>query len=178
MDQASEGAAASNHLLVKGVDCHIGSQLTELSPFIDALDRTLALIDQLVDVGIEVKHLDLGGGLGVRYRNETPPAIANYISAICARLENRGLTLILEPGRSICANAGVLLTRVEYIKQNGDKKFAVVDAAMNDMIRPALYDAWLNIEVAHSTHVVPDIYDVVGPICETGDFLGKSRGHC
>ncbi len=172
---AYQRADASDHLIVKGVDCHIGSQLTELSPFIDALDRALALIDQLAGMGMAVKHLDLGGGLGVRYRNETPPAIADYIAAIRERLEDRDLTLILEPGRSICANAGVLLTRVEYIKQNGDKKFAVVDAAMNDMIRPALYDAWLNIEVAHSTSAVPDIYDVVGPICETGDFLGRAR---
>lgn len=168
-------ASASSHLIVKGVDCHIGSQLTELSPFIDALDRVLGLVDLLAEQGIEIKHLDMGGGLGVRYRDEDPPAIADYITAIGERLKNRSLTLILEPGRSISANAGVLLTRVEYIKENSDKKFAVVDAAMNDMIRPALYDAWLNIETVLPGTEKADTYDVVGPICETGDFLGKGR---
>lgn len=168
-------AASSSHLAVKGVDCHIGSQLTELAPFIDALDRTLALVDQIAEQGIDIEHLDLGGGLGVRYQNEDPPAVADYVAAIRGRLEKRNLTLILEPGRSISANAGVLLTRVEYIKENGDKKFAVVDAAMNDMIRPALYDAWLNIETVQPGTGKAEIYDVVGPVCETGDFLGKDR---
>lgn len=169
-------AAQFSHIEIVGVDCHIGSQLTEIAPFIDALDRTLELVDRLASAGITIRHLDLGGGLGVCYRDEKPPSIAAYVGAVLNRLAERDLTLILEPGRSITANAGVLLTRVEYIKDNGAKKFAVVDAAMNDMIRPALYQAWLNIEAVHAQ---PDrsteLYDIVGPVCETGDFLGKDR---
>ena len=169
-------AAKLSHIKIVGVDCHIGSQLTEISPFLDALDRTLALVDKLADAGISIKHLDLGGGLGVRYKDEDPPPIKDYVAAVLKKLQGRDLTLIIEPGRSIAANAGVLLTRVEYIKANGDKKFAVVDAAMNDMIRPALYEAWLNIESVHaSENAGSDIYDIVGPVCETGDFLGKDR---
>ncbi len=169
-------AAELSHIDIIGVDCHIGSQLTEISPFLEALELTLALVDKLANAGINVKHLDLGGGLGVRYKDECPPPIGDYIRAVLDKLNDRGLTLILEPGRSITANAGVLLTRVEHIKNNGDKNFAVVDAAMNDMIRPALYDAWLNIEPLRPNENAPEkIYDVVGPVCETGDFLGKQR---
>lgn len=169
-------AATLSHIEVIGVDCHIGSQLTEIAPFLDALDRTLALVDKLAESGITIKHLDLGGGLGVCYKNESPPPIDDYIAAILNNLGDYDLTLILEPGRSIAANAGILLSKVEYIKDNGDKKFAVVDAAMNDMIRPALYEAWLNIEsVLREENETREIYDIVGPVCETGDFLGKDR---
>ncbi|MBQ0721576.1 MAG: diaminopimelate decarboxylase [Gammaproteobacteria bacterium] len=169
-------AAALSHLAIKGVDCHIGSQLTEIAPFIDAMDRVLLLIDHLAEKGITIEHLDLGGGLGVRYQDEQPPAIGDYIHAIRQRLGTRDLRLILEPGRSIVANAGVLLTRVEYLKNAGDKNFAIVDAAMNDMLRPALYEAWLDIEtVSENKQANTAIYDIVGPVCETGDFLGKQR---
>ncbi len=169
-------AATLSHIEVIGVDCHIGSQLTEIAPFLDALDRILALVDKLSEFGITIKHLDLGGGLGVRYKDESPPPIGDYIAAIHNKIRHYDLSLILEPGRSIAANAGVLLSKVEYIKNNNDKNFAVVDAAMNDMIRPALYEAWLNIEpVLREDNVTEKIYDIVGPVCETGDFLGKDR---
>jgi len=169
-------AAASGHLAVQGVDCHIGSQLTKLLPFLDALDRVLALVDQLQQQGIAVRHLDLGGGLGVRYRDETPPEPADYARAILQRLGERPLKLLLEPGRAIIANAGILLTRVEYLKRTPDKNFAVVDAAMNDLIRPSLYGAWQDI-VPVSPGQEGDLasWDIVGPVCETGDFLGKER---
>ena len=169
-------AASLSHVAIKGVDCHIGSQLTEVAPFIDAMDRVLLLIDRLAEAGIAIDHLDLGGGLGVRYKDEQPPAIGDYIQAIRQRLGERNLHLILEPGRSIVANAGVLLTKVEYLKAAGDKHFAIVDAAMNDMLRPALYQAWLDIEtVSDNTQACTGVYDIVGPVCETGDFLGKQR---
>ena len=169
-------AAALPHVEVVGMDCHIGSQLTEISPFIDALQRLLALIDTLSASGITIRHLDLGGGLGVRYRDEQPPSIAAYISAIRAELAGRDLQLLFEPGRSIAANAGLLVTRVEYLKPTPEHNFALVDAAMNDMIRPALYQAWLDIQpVEHSDAGQSARWDVVGPVCETGDFLGKDR---
>lgn len=169
-------AASLSHVAIRGVDCHIGSQLTEIAPFIDAMDRVLLLIDRLAEAGIAIEHLDLGGGLGVRYQDEQPPAIGDYIQAIRQRLGARDLRLILEPGRSIVANAGVLLTKVEYLKAAGDKNFAIVDAAMNDMLRPALYEAWLDIEtVSDNTQASTGVYDIVGPVCETGDFLGKQR---
>lgn len=174
-------ARALPHLKIVGVDCHIGSQLTSIDPFLAALDRILSLIDTLADEGIDIAHLDLGGGLGVRYRDEAPPPIADYIAAIDQRLGERALTLVLEPGRSIVANAGILLTRVDYLKDNGLKDegrkcFAIVDAAMNDLIRPALYQAWMAIEaVQPAADAMAETYDVVGPICETGDFLGKER---
>jgi len=169
-------AAALPHVEVVGMDCHIGSQLTEISPFIDALQRLLALIDTLSASGITIRHLDLGGGLGVRYRDEQPPSIAAYISAIRAELAGRDLQLLFEPGRSIAANAGLLVTRVEYLKPTPEHNFALVDAAMNDMIRPALYQAWLDIQaVEHSDTGQRELWDVVGPVCETGDFLGKDR---
>jgi diaminopimelate decarboxylase len=160
---------------IKGVDCHIGSQLTTLTPFLDALDRVLLLIDQLAEENIGIHHLDLGGGLGVTYRGETPPSPASYIEAVKARLAGRSLALMFEPGRSIVANAGVLLTRVLYLKPTAHKNFAIVDAAMNDIIRPALYQAWQDIVpvAAHGGEI--RTWDIVGPVCETGDFIGKER---
>lgn len=169
-------AADLQNLKVIGVDCHIGSQITELSPFLDALDRVLVLVDQLAEDGISIKHLDLGGGLGVRYKDETPPSPAEYVQALLEKLGNRQFELIFEPGRAIAANAGILLTRVEYLKEGEEKNFAIVDAAMNDLLRPALYDAWQNIIPASKQQAgLSKIWDVVGPVCETGDFLGKDR---
>lgn len=168
-------AATLPHLRVVGVDCHIGSQLTSIQPFLAALDRILLLVDELAAEGVKLDHLDLGGGLGVRYQHEAPPPIATYIAALRKRLGNRQLTLIIEPGRSILANAGVLLTRVIYLKHNVEKNFAIIDAAMNDLIRPALYQAWMAIEEVACTGATAATYDVVGPVCETGDFLGKDR---
>ncbi len=169
-------AAEMPHIRVSGVDCHIGSQLTQLSPFLDALDRVLDLVERLEAEGISLDHLDLGGGLGVRYRDETPPEPGTYARALLQRLGNRTHEILVEPGRAIAANAGILLTRVEYLKHSEAKDFAIVDAAMNDLIRPSLYQAWQEIvplqqQPAGSTGV----FDLVGPICETGDFLGKQR---
>ena len=161
---------------VIGLDCHIGSQLTELSPFIDALHRLLELVDTLTELGIVIQHLDLGGGLGVHYRDEEPPSIAHYIGAIREVLGERDVQLLFEPGRSIAANAGLLVMQVEYLKSTTEHNFALVDAAMNDMIRPALYQAWMDIQpVEQSTAGHRAAWDVVGPVCETGDFLGKAR---
>jgi len=170
-------AASLSHLAVKGIDCHIGSQLTEVQPFIDALDKVLALIDELADNGIVLSHLDVGGGLGVTYQDEVPPAVEDYVSALLTKLSDRqALKVIFEPGRSIMANAGILVTKVEFLKQGEEKNFAIVDAAMNDLIRPSLYSAWQNIvQVDTSLTRESAVYDVVGPICETGDFLGKDR---
>ncbi len=168
-------AAELPNLDVVGVDCHIGSQLTSLPPFLDALDRLLALTDRLAARGIQIRHLDLGGGLGVRYRDEQPPLAGDYIQAVRQRIEGRGLALVFEPGRSIVANAGVLLTRVEYLKHTAHKDFAIVDAAMNDLIRPALYQAWMNVIAVQPHEGDTRRYDIVGPICETGDFLAKDR---
>ncbi len=168
-------AADLPNLEVVGVDCHIGSQLTSLPPFLDALDRLLALVDRLAEQGIAIRHLDLGGGLGVRYRDEQPPLAGDYIAAVRQRMQGRALTLVFEPGRSIVANAGVLLTRVEYLKHTAHKDFAIVDAAMNDLIRPALYQAWMNVIAVQPHEGNTRRYDIVGPICETGDFLAKDR---
>ncbi|WP_295464958.1 diaminopimelate decarboxylase [uncultured Pseudomonas sp.] len=168
-------AAELPNLEILGVDCHIGSQLTQLPPFLDALDRLLALIDRLAERGIVIRHLDLGGGLGVRYRDEQPPLASDYIQAIRERIAGRSLTLVFEPGRFIVANAGVLLTRVEYLKHTTHKDFAIVDAAMNDLIRPALYQAWMAVEPVVARQGEARRYDLVGPICETGDFLAKDR---
>jgi diaminopimelate decarboxylase len=161
---------------VVAVDCHIGSQLTSVTPFVDALERVLSLIDELAEDGIQIKHLDIGGGLGIHYRDETPPTPAEYAQALAPLLKDRNLEILLEPGRAIAGNAGILLTKVEFIKPTEAKCFAIVDAAMNDLLRPALYQSWQNIQTVkqHSdTEVVG--YDIVGPICETGDFLGKDR---
>lgn len=168
-------AAALPNLKVVGVDCHIGSQLTTLPPFLDALERLLALVDQLAAQGIHIQHLDLGGGLGVQYRDEQPPLAGDYIAAVRERLKGRELALVFEPGRSIVANAGVLLTRVEYLKHTAHKDFAIVDAAMNDLIRPALYQAWMDVTPVQPRQGEARAYDLVGPICETGDFLAKDR---
>jgi diaminopimelate decarboxylase len=164
------------HIEVSGVDCHIGSQLTELEPFLDALDRVTALVDDLAADGITIDHLDLGGGLGVRYKDETPPQPAEYARALLQRLGDTPYEIFIEPGRAIAANAGVLLTRVEYLKHSEAKDFAIIDAAMNDLIRPSLYQAWQAIvSVDEQPKGRPGIYDLVGPVCETGDFLGKQR---
>ncbi|SDI05222.1 diaminopimelate decarboxylase [Pseudomonas abietaniphila] len=168
-------AAQLPNLDVIGVDCHIGSQLTTLSPFVDALDRLLDLVDRLGDCGIQLRHLDLGGGLGVRYRDEEPPLAGEYIKAVRERLDGRDLALMFEPGRFIVANAGVLLTRIEYLKHTEHKDFAIVDAAMNDLIRPALYQAWMDVTAVKPRDGAARPYDIVGPICETGDFLAKER---
>ena len=168
-------AAQLPNLEVVGVDCHIGSQLTTLEPFIDALDRLLALIDRLGDCGIYLRHIDLGGGLGVRYRDEEPPLAGDYIKAVRERLDGRDLALVFEPGRYIVANAGVLLTQVEYLKHTEHKDFAIVDAAMNDLIRPALYQAWMDVTAVRPRDSEARASDIVGPICETGDFLAKDR---
>jgi diaminopimelate decarboxylase len=168
-------AASLPNLEVIGVDCHIGSQLTSLEPFLDALDRLLALIDRLNERGIAIRHLDLGGGLGVRYRDEQPPLPGEYIQAVRQRIDGRNLELLFEPGRSIVANAGVLLTQVEYLKHTEQKDFAVIDAAMNDLIRPALYEAWMDVVPVQPHSGAERTYDLVGPICETGDFLARER---
>ncbi|WP_386688457.1 diaminopimelate decarboxylase [Lonepinella sp. MS14437] len=164
------------HIQVVGMDCHIGSQLTELQPFLDAADRLIHLMQQLNADGIQLKHLDLGGGLGVPYTNETPPHPTEYAKALLEKLQQFDLEIILEPGRAITANAGILVTKVEYIKTNESRNFAIVDAGMNDMIRPALYQAYMNIiEADRSLAREKAVYDVVGPVCETSDFLGKQR---
>lgn len=168
-------AAELPNLEVIGVDCHIGSQLTNLEPFLDALDRLLLLVDKLAARGITIKHLDLGGGLGVQYRDEQPPLAGDYITAVRKRLQGRDLGLVFEPGRFIVANAGVLLTQVEYLKHTEHKDFAIVDAAMNDLIRPALYQAWMDVSPVQPREGESRNYDLVGPICETGDFLAKDR---
>ncbi len=171
-----EKAAALPGLKISGIDCHIGSQLTELSPFLDALDRVLLLVDELASRGIDIDHLDLGGGLGVSYKDETPPSPAEYARAISEQLADRPFDIFIEPGRAIAANAGILLTRVEYLKPTEEKDFAIVDAAMNDLIRPALYQSWQAIIPADEQARGRDgVYDIVGPVCETGDFLGKER---
>ena len=175
-------AADAEHIVVSGIDCHIGSQLIEIAPFVDAFDRVLRLVDQLGNKGIQLKHVDMGGGLGIRYHDERPPAPADQAAALVERLDGRGLEILIEPGRAIAGNAGILLTQVLYLKHNDHKNFAVVDAAMNDLMRPALYSAWQDIipvrRYQYHTEAQPDAaksYDIVGPVCETGDFLGKDR---
>lgn len=169
-------AAALEHIEINGIDCHIGSQLTSLEPFIDALDRVLNLAETLKGQGIVIKHLDLGGGLGVRYQDEHPPQPAQYARALLEKLKDTDYEILMEPGRAIMANAGILLMTVEYLKHTRYKNFAVVDAAMNDNMRPALYSAWQHIGTAElQDERGPLLYDIVGPVCETGDFLGKDR---
>lgn len=169
-------AATLPNVKITGMDCHIGSQLTELQPFLDATDRLIILMEQLKQDGIVLKHLDLGGGLGVTYTDEMPPHPTDYTKALLEKLKNFDLEIILEPGRAISANSGILVTKVEYIKTNESRNFAIVDAGMNDMIRPALYEAYMNIvEVDRTLSREKAVYDVVGPICETSDFLGKQR---
>ncbi len=169
-------AQALPHLDIVGIDCHIGSQLTTVAPFVDALKRVLTLIDRLAELNIKLKHLDIGGGLGITYHNETPPSPAEYAAALSSLLVDRDLEILLEPGRAIAGNAGILVTKVEYIKPTEDKQFAIVDAAMNDLLRPALYQSWMDIQaVTPDETLAPQNFDIVGPICETGDFLGKDR---
>ena len=168
-------AASLPHLNIIGIDCHIGSQLIKLEPLVEACERLLPLIDKLAANGIGLQHIDLGGGVGIVYQNEETPDLAAYAAAVQKLLGGRSLKLILEPGRSLVGNAGALLTRVEFVKQNGDKNFVVVDAAMNDLMRPALYQAYHHIENAEPSPVAPFAADIVGPICETGDFLAKDR---
>ena len=170
-------AATLPHVKITGMDCHIGSQLTELQPFLDATDRLIRLMEQLKEDGITLKHLDLGGGLGVTYTDETPPHPSDYAAALLNKLKNyEDLEIILEPGRAIAANAGILLAKVQYLKSNESRNFAITDTGMNDMIRPALYEAYMNIiEIDRSLERKKAIYDVVGPVCETSDFLGKQR---
>jgi diaminopimelate decarboxylase len=169
-------AQKMTNLDIVGIDCHIGSQLTSVSPFVDALKRVLKLIDKLAEQGINLKHLDIGGGLGIQYNDETPPTPAEYATALRELLTDRDLEILLEPGRAIAGNAGILVTKVEYIKPTEDRQFAIVDAAMNDLLRPALYQSWQKIQpVIQDDTLQVENYDIVGPICETGDFLGKDR---
>lgn len=163
------------HLRIEGVDCHIGSQLTEVSPFVAALERVLALVDALAADGIAVHHIDLGGGLGIRYRDETPPPVAEYAKSVLRTLGKRTQKLLFEPGRLLTGNAGVLLSEVLFLKHGQDRNFAVVDAAMNDLMRPALYEAWHDVLPLRSAPAGGRVYDVVGPVCESGDFLARDR---
>ena len=168
-------AAAMPHLTVRGIDCHIGSQITEVSPFVAALEKMLDLVERLQAAGIAIEHLDLGGGVGIRYRDETPIELTQYAQAVQSRLAGRGLKLLLEPGKALVGNAALLLTRVEYLKPGAAKSFAIVDAAMNDLMRPALYDAYHEILPVAPHSGEQRVFDVVGPVCESGDFLGKNR---
>ncbi|MBK7355031.1 diaminopimelate decarboxylase [Propionivibrio sp.] len=168
-------AARLPNLEITGIDCHIGSQLLDPAPFAEALDKLLLLIDQLAAVDIPLHHIDLGGGLGIRYRDEEVPTVKDYLQPLLHELRDRQLKILLEPGRRLVGNAGVLLTRVEYLKPGEAKNFAIVDAAMNDLSRPALYDAWHDIVPVSPRHDAPSNWDIVGPICESGDFLGRGR---
>ncbi len=168
-------AQAMQNIAVHGIDCHIGSQLTQIEPFVDALKRVLELVDQLQQNGIELRHLDLGGGLGIRYQDEIPPQPAEQIAALLAGLGERKVEILIEPGRAIAGNAGVLLTEVLFLKHSEEKNFAIIDAAMNDLMRPALYGAWQEIVPLQPRNSEQKLYDLVGPVCETGDFLGKDR---
>ena len=170
-------AAAMSNIAIHGVDCHIGSQITELSPFLDAFDRVLLLVDALEEHGIHIQHIDLGGGIGICYSDETPPEFNAYAAAMLTKLGKRNVKLVFEPGRALVGNAGVLLTKVEYIKHTESKNFAIVDAAMNDLMRPALYDAYHDIKPVQtrSDQSSALTYEIVGPVCESGDFLGHDR---
>lgn len=170
-----KAAAAMGNIQVTGIDCHIGSQLTDIAPFVAAVEKLLTLIDQLEAAGIKLHHVDLGGGVGIRYDDETPIVIADYAQALLAKLAGRQFKIILEPGRFLVGNAGMLLTKVEYLKSNEQKHFAVIDGAMNDLMRPSLYEAYHLIQPVQQTNAERRVYDVVGPVCESGDFLGKGR---
>ncbi len=176
VEKVYERAAAMLNIKVEGIDCHIGSQLTNLSPFMDALERLIALAERLKEKGIKIHHLDLGGGLGVRYNKENPPLPSDYTKKLFSNQKLKDYEVLIEPGRAIVANSAILVTRVEYLKHSEEKNFAIVDTAMNDLIRPALYQAWQEIiPVVKKDSPVEQEYDVVGPICETSDFLGKNR---
>ena len=168
-------AANMPNIAIHGVDCHIGSQLTELSPFLDALDRVLALVDRLEAAGIPIHHIDAGGGIGICYQDETPPDFSEYAQAMRLKMAGRKVKLVFEPGRALVGNAGALLTKVEYLKHTESKNFAIVDAAMNDLMRPALYDAYHDILSVKPSAVKSHVYEIVGPVCESGDFLGHDR---
>lgn len=169
-------AAKMHHLKITGIAYHIGSQLTDMEPLLTACEQILELIDELATLGIQFTHIDIGGGLGVKYKDETPPLPHDYAAQILAKLAPRKLTIIMEPGRAMVANAGILITKIEYLKYSEHKNFAIVDAAMNDLLRPALYQAWQTIiPVQEQSTVKETIYDIVGPVCESGDFLGKDR---
>ena len=173
--EAYRHASRQSHLKIVGIDCHIGSQLTDLSPLVEACERILALVDQLADEGIVLEHLDLGGGVGIVYQDENVPDLGAYAKEVQKLMGTRRLKLVLEPGRSLVGNAGALLTRVEFVKHGEEKNFVMVDAAMNDLMRPALYDAYHHIEAVETKDIEPLTANIVGPICETGDFLGKDR---
>jgi diaminopimelate decarboxylase len=174
-------AAAMPHLEVVGIDCHIGSQITEIAPYLDAIDKLLELVDQIEADGIAIRHIDVGGGLGIRYDDETPPDIGEFVRTVLDRIEAHGAKtgkpreVYFEPGRSLVGNAGILLTTVEFLKPGSEKSFAIVDAAMNDLARPAMYDAYHAIEAVVERQSAPHTYDVVGPVCESGDWLGRAR---
>jgi len=168
-------AAEMSNIAIHGVDCHIGSQITELSPFLDAFDRVLALVDALAENNIQIQHIDLGGGIGICYSDETPPEFTAYAKAMREKLGKRDVKLVFEPGRALVGNAGVLLTKVEYLKPTETKNFAIVDAAMNDLMRPALYDAYHDIKAVAPRDAAALNYEIVGPVCESGDFLGHDR---
>ncbi|WP_036301202.1 diaminopimelate decarboxylase [Methylotenera sp. L2L1] len=168
-------ASEMSNIAIHGVDCHIGSQITELSPFLDAFDRVLALVDALAANKIDIQHIDLGGGIGICYSDETPPEFTAYAKAMREKLGNREVKLVFEPGRALVGNAGVLVTKVEYLKQTETKNFAIVDAAMNDLMRPALYDAYHDIKAVKPRAEATVNYEIVGPVCESGDFLGHDR---
>jgi diaminopimelate decarboxylase len=167
-------ARTLRHVRIDGIDCHIGSQLTELEPIAEALEKIRDLVERLARDGLTLKHIDVGGGIGIRYQNEAPPTIRDYARVVLGAFDTRKYKLLFEPGRMLVGNAGLLLTRIEYLKKGADRNFAVVDAAMNDLIRPALYEAWHDIQPVRDGGR-PDTYDIVGPVCETGDFLARGR---
>ena len=168
-------AKSMSYIDIKGIDCHIGSQITELNPFIDALDRVLSLVDQLKKNNIHLSHIDIGGGIGICYQDESPPDFEIYIKEILNKIKDLNVKIIFEPGRALVGNAGVLLSKVEYLKQNDIKHFAIIDAAMNDLMRPTLYDAYHEIKLVREHDAKPQLFDVVGPVCESGDFIAKNR---
>ena len=168
-------AKSMGHIEIKGIDCHIGSQITELKPFVDALDRVLSLVDQLKKNDIHLSHIDIGGGIGICYQDESPPDFEIYTKEILSKIQNLNVKIIFEPGRALVGNAGVLLSKVEYLKQNDVKHFAIIDAAMNDLMRPTLYDAYHEIKVVREHDSKSQSFDVVGPVCESGDFIAKNR---
>ena len=168
-------AKSMSYIDIKGIDCHIGSQITELNPFIDALDRVLSLVDQLKKNNIHLSHIDIGGGIGICYQDESPPDFEIYIKEILNKIKDLNVKIIFEPGRALVGNAGVLLSKVEYLKQNDIKHFAIIDAAMNDLMRPTLYDAYHEIKLVREHDAKPQSFDVVGPVCESGDFIAKNR---
>ena len=168
-------AKSMSYIDIKGIDCHIGSQITELKPFLDALDRVLSLVDQLKKNNIHLSHIDIGGGIGICYQDESPPDFEIYIKEILNKIKDLNVKIIFEPGRALVGNAGVLLSKVEYLKQNDIKHFAIIDAAMNDLMRPTLYDAYHEIKLVREHDTKPQSFDVVGPVCESGDFIAKNR---